>query len=506
MSFAGVLTSSLFKEVRALALPSLTCVACMLVPAALDAPQFLGGISIPAYFLGTAALGALSIGHEYSARTLSLLLSLPARRERILAVKLGVLAAALLLLWFVARSFVFAIAHAPRAEQQMAALVPVLCGLFVAPCLTMACRNPIAGTVFTVAVPGILLVAGEFIGIAKYGPGHEMSAFRMAFVWFGTLGFCATGGVMSWWLFKRLEVIDGPGQHVRLPQWVRPQGSAGASAQSLTTRNPVWLLVRKELRIQQLPLVLAALYVLEWPAVLWLASTSNWTHGYVFSSLTILHTGLLSILIGTAASASEREMGTLEWQVLLPMTAAKQWAIKASVVLVLTVLLGLVLPIALLKVTSVPEALDPVSFPLTTAVAGVMLLATGGLYVSSLCRSPLWALLMALPVVLGSTMFLRLAFHSVRPASVIAAKQFVGMTAGGGIGRNTEAQITYAVTLAMIGGLIAILLRFGFVNHRSTDRVASRVWKQAIVVAAVAMVTVIAVSIMGAIRLLHYPF
>ena len=113
MSVAAV-SRPIYKEVRALALPWLACLACMVVPAAIDAPRFLGGIAMPAFFFGTAALGALSIGHEYTGRTLSLLLSLPARRERLLAVKLSVLAATLLTLWFVASSFVFGTAPAPR--------------------------------------------------------------------------------------------------------------------------------------------------------------------------------------------------------------------------------------------------------------------------------------------------------------------------------------------------------------------------------------------------------
>jgi len=83
MSVAAVLPSQVTKEFRALALPWLACLACLFLPAVFDAPMFLGGISVPAYFLGTAALGALSIGHEYTGRTLSLLLSLPARRERL---------------------------------------------------------------------------------------------------------------------------------------------------------------------------------------------------------------------------------------------------------------------------------------------------------------------------------------------------------------------------------------------------------------------------------------
>ena len=78
----------------------------------------------------------------------------------------------------------------------------------------MACRSPIAGAVFAVAIPGVLLAAGELIGVAKYGEAPEMYAFRLGFVWFGTLGFCAIGSVMNWWLFARLEAIEGPHEDV----------------------------------------------------------------------------------------------------------------------------------------------------------------------------------------------------------------------------------------------------------------------------------------------------
>ena len=93
--------------------------------------------------------------------------------------------------------------------------------LFLAPWLTMVCRSAIAGTVFALTIPGVLLVAGELFGVAKYGHGPGMEAFRMAFAWSGTLGVCAIGAVMSWWLFMRLEAIEGPGQDVQLPQWLQ---------------------------------------------------------------------------------------------------------------------------------------------------------------------------------------------------------------------------------------------------------------------------------------------
>ena len=51
-------------------------------------------LAVMAYFLGAIALGSLSMGHEYSHRTVPQLLSLPASRGRLFLLKLGVLHAA----------------------------------------------------------------------------------------------------------------------------------------------------------------------------------------------------------------------------------------------------------------------------------------------------------------------------------------------------------------------------------------------------------------------------
>ena len=98
MSVAAMLPPSMSKEIRALALPWLACVACIFVIALLS-PALFGPLAMIAYLVGTVALGALSIGHEYTGRTLGLLLTLPARRERLRREKLGALAVMLLTLW-----------------------------------------------------------------------------------------------------------------------------------------------------------------------------------------------------------------------------------------------------------------------------------------------------------------------------------------------------------------------------------------------------------------------
>src|SRR6185295_7486037 len=95
-------------------------------------------LGVFAYFLGIAGLGALSIGHEYSHRTLGMLLAQPARRQHILLVKLGVLAGMLLTVSAVAGAFIFALGIPLREfgsppTKLALLLMPLLCGLFLAP-------------------------------------------------------------------------------------------------------------------------------------------------------------------------------------------------------------------------------------------------------------------------------------------------------------------------------------------------------------------------------------
>jgi hypothetical protein len=53
-----------------------------------------------------------------------------------------------------------------------------------------------------------------------------------------------------------------------------------------------------------------------------------------------------SIVIGSMASAEERQLGVSEWQLLLPMPARLQWIVKAAVTLGLTGVLVLAVFVA----------------------------------------------------------------------------------------------------------------------------------------------------------------
>lgn len=485
MTRPALLTCSLKKELRALAVPWLACLATIAAAAVLGGRW--RGLVQTVYVLSAAALGALSIGHEYSHRTITLLLSQPVRRQRLLIEKLSVLGvllltlfAAAILLLFYATGLRSGGGHS--SERAALLLLPVLCGFLLAPWLTMLCRSAVAGAVFSLAIPGLLLTLGEVLGVLKYGRASVAEDFRMAIVWGGTLSLCAVGGVMGWRTFMRLEAIEGSGPDVQLPRWLRRSGTVSA-APGLTKRDAVWLLVEKELRLQQLPLALSALYLVAWAAVASLRYLAPELRE-VFNFISFFYCGLLSMLIGSLACAEERQMGTLEWQSLLPMATSKQWAVKVGVVLSLALVLALGLPMLLADV----EQLLPPGLrlePLGPLMLAVIVLTTGGLYVSSLCGSGLWALLMSLPAMLAVIVFVRVvteplgaaAFTTVLHLSRVESWRLVATLA---VQRST----TIAVGVLLTAGLLAVVLRFALANQRSADRAPVRVLKQVIGIAA----------------------
>ena len=202
MTANASLLPGLSKEIRAL-LP--VWIACT---SAVGADVLLGdttlrGIGVLAYGLGSVALGAQSIGHEYAYRTLGVLLSQPSERRRILLTKLMVLTSMILVLSAFAWGLLPADGERSRASlwHPAALYLAAACGLFVAPWLTMVTRNALAGVVFTVAAAGVLMVAGDLIGVARYGfsgSAAAIDAFKMTFFSGGMAALCAVGAASGW--------------------------------------------------------------------------------------------------------------------------------------------------------------------------------------------------------------------------------------------------------------------------------------------------------------------
>ena len=442
-----------------------------------------------AYFLGAAALGALAIGHEYIHRTLGVLLSQPVPRQRLLLVKLGVLALMLVVLSAVAAAS--GEVRPPDAALAFAVL-PVLAGLFLAPWLTMVGRSPVAGAIFTLTLPGLILSASALTFLVLYGHGPG-EGFDLVVASRGTLALCAIGSVMTWPAFLRLEAVDGAGPQMYLPQWFGRRNAAAEAVPASTTRRPVWQLVKKELRLQHMALAVTGIYLIGWFALTLSLRSEGIDADEVFTVLTLPYGGLIAMLIGALASAEERQLGTLEWQLLLPVAAWRQWAIKVATVVALALLLALGVPVLLAAVSGVRTFL----WLRPELAAGVATLTIGGLYVSSLSGSGVGALLASVPALMGVVLFVEFLFEY---PGAVAFRMFASVSGWPSprMAPSPGSLRGFSLSLWLISAsAVALVLWFGFTNHRSADRAVAHLRTQMVWMA---LCLTLAVTLAAAVR------
>ncbi len=500
MTAARLLPPAVVKEIRALLPAWMACVLAIGAIGLIGDPR-LYALGLLASGFAAVALGALSVGHEFTHRTLALFLTQPVRRGRLLAVKLAVLTPMVIALsalaWItILTPFQVHSATAGRASgdswpPMVVILLPMLCGLFVAPVLTMLCRSPLAGIVFAVMVPVLVGLTGQLLAVRRFGlaiTAMEASRdFAFAVFWWGMVGVCSVAAVCNWRMFHRLEAIDGPDQDLQLPTgWSRSRSPAASGP---AHRHPVWVLVKKELRIQQMAFVVAALYLIAWAALSFLRSVfpemDGPGHGPLLGALAILYGALLALLIGSLASAEERQYGTVEWQILVPMASWQQWMVKAATALILAGLLGIAWPALLAYLHPSSDDIRPNAW----YAGAVMALTAFGLYLSSLSLSGLKALLLSIPgicVAVALVGFLATeigrAVYTLRSGRTIAAS-------------GNTAHLTLWLAFAVAAGFFVLVLYFAMLNHRSSERGFARAWPQALWMCGYLMVGFSVVSI-----------
>jgi len=346
----------------------------------------------------------------------------------------------------------------PVQDQPLMFVLPVLCGLCIAPFFTMLCRSPLAGIVFTLAMPAAMMLGGP------------------AILQRGMLAASALAAFFSGLLFMRLEAIDGSATAVRLP-WVHSAEHAEMSMTAPRQRHPLWLLVKKELRLQQLTFVVAGLYVVGWFGIKSMKSTAPATSDTLLSALVVLTTFALCLLAGSLASAEERQLGTLEWHALLPQPARTQWAIKVAVVVVVAVVLGLGTPILLASLGQGRGVPGVYLSSGAVSILAVIFLSLMSLYISSLSATGLQALLWSVLASIGLLMVVNalvgMAIHSGFLLSLAWWEWSSFSTRSTWLLRAIR-----ALAVAMYGGGMWLLLRFGRANHTSAELSARRLSRQ----------------------------
>ncbi len=468
------------KEVTAL-LPVWVVAAFAIVAShwQIDALRYLG---VSAYFIGTAVLGAWALGHEYTYRTLPFMLALPVPRWRWWAVKLTVLAPMLATLTGLAWVFL----PLDRGDQSLGLalfVLPPLVALFVAPWLTMATGSPTAAAVLAFSAMGGSLALGELIGVLRPEFTSEAHAFHVAFIWWAAGGLALVGAVMGWRSFRTLEAPDGPGEDIQLTIGRR------RARQSVTRSPALAALVGKELRLQQLSLVVAVTFSAIYVVVA--LTTRRVDQDLMLANVLLtFYVVVIPIVLGSAAVAEERRFGMLDMQLLLPVGVAVQWAIKAAVTLGLAVALGLLLPIALMTAAQ----------PARRGYLGLLIMAPQwlvfagcftavALYVSSLTRSGMRAMVLSIAVIPV------LAYFSmVVAANGIGRRVFTAVYAARPHVRPMAMLSDVSPFVITLAGFVLLALTLAGANFRRVDHGALHVAAQAGIAATVILAYTVALS------------
>jgi ABC-2 family transporter protein len=421
-------------------------------------------IGLLTFVIGTLALGAQSVGHEYSNRTLDALLAQPYDRRRVFAAKLFVLLPLVLALGIIAWLCVTAEGVPPLAPSRALALfmLPPLLAITLAPWMTMMTQSTLAGVVFTAAVPGVLWT---LLNIAAVAFEADYGSAWIRTLWIGgLLSLCAAGAVLGWQRFLHLQAVDARGIEVMMPRIRR--------ASRARWRHPLWMLLQKELRLQQLTFAVALMYVTAWAAFALGTRVAGGWDAEISAVLNLLYFTILSMLIGSLASAQERHFGTADAQMVLPVGAWKQWAIKSGTALALALTLGLVVPVVLDRLA---PAYDTVRLfhggPLIMASI-IAVLTVSSLYVSSLCRSGVAAMVFSFPALVGSLVIVQ----TVGGTAALAARAH-------GVRPLIHGSFMQRTLNAFVVCGIGLLLWLGGRNQRFSEGDGPRIWRQLLLIA-----------------------
>ena len=453
----GSATVRLWKETRALVVLWGTGLAAILLVQ--TGPVEFGGVLA---VLASIALGTWSVGHEFSHRTMPLLLVQPLSRRQHAVEKVTVLALMVSTLTLAALG--------PGTPSVSLLVAGAAIGLTVAPWFTLRAGNARAGLIFTIAfvvlwILGLTLLAEQ---LARWRPDlvADDRAFRATALRWSTPVVLLAAAVAGWRRFTRLEVVEDTGEHVGVTaRWPSRARSRAAPHRS----HPIAALIGKEVALQQSLFVISALAIVVW-LIDWRFSAPG-QHQATMFAVTLMHGVFVALLAGAMASAEERRLGTLGWQLLQPVSGARQWIIKAGVATSLALLLAFGLPqvIALLD----PDALSGRDSAWMFRPEWVCLLlgvVAASLYVSSLAGNGLQALLVAMPfnLLLWST-----------NAGVFTGGLFtIGRPGLRGMTHSGFYFVFIILTLLAGAGFLLLLLWFAGVNHRSVVRDRPRVGPQ----------------------------
>jgi ABC-type transport system involved in multi-copper enzyme maturation permease subunit/alpha-tubulin suppressor-like RCC1 family protein len=389
-----------------------------------------------------------SFGGEISLGTFSNLLAQPVSRQKIWETKILLLAVSLLIVgifWggcgLVRLKMIGRDLNFPDLFMGVGTfgLVVFSGGLWT----VLLLRQVAAAFWFTVLVPGVLLalVAGFF--------GGESNEFMNGMI-VSVLGLYSLAGLFfARWLFFRAQDVQWSGGTIVMPE-MRGLARLKSATGSLRRWRPQAALFWKEIQLHQSQFVLAGALALLHLGALATRKFGDFRKNSDMEFILEIFWGLwlvMPMLVGAAAVAEERKLGTIAGQLCLPVKRRTQFGVKLRVVLLLSVLFGAVMPLLLEGLRILPDvhygfdrfmafvgmegvvgwqsnmstvrsflwyclgSLNPL-LPLLTLLGMATTIGAIAFYASTLARNTLQALA---PTVLGIIVFSTLLINAYRP-------------------------------------------------------------------------------------------
>ena len=391
---------------------------------------------------GVAVFTALnSFGAEISSGTFSMLLAQPVSRERIWQTKTRLLAAALFIGGFIWCAVLFARFQLFSHPKGLGDFWEIFLGTWVflavvysgALWTVLLLRQMAAAFWFTLLTPGVIMIGISGLWPEKYYDACEVAVALLIYSWVG-IRYARR-------LFLRAQDVAWTGGNIVWPEIRRAAGTSRRATEK-RCRRPRAALFWKEVQLHQSGFVLAGALVLLHLGVLVARKFGRFQMNSSMEFILEIFWGLwlvMPMLVGAAAVAEERKLGTLAGQLCLPVKRRTQFVVKLCIVLLLSVLFGVVMPMLLEGQRICPGGqLFPDGFdfgydrwelteqPYFWICLGVINslkplllflgIATGigaiSFYASTLARNTLQTLA---PAVLGIIVFAMLLFNASRP-------------------------------------------------------------------------------------------
>ena len=292
-----------------------------------------------------------SFGREISGSTLSHLLAQPIPRATIWRTKVLLLAGALLVVltvWAVSFQLHFQDKLAVPELGELKDWFLLTPALFALVAFTGGLWTVLLLRQVTAAFWSTLIAPAAILLLVMNVTEQHPALFRVTLIP-ALILYSAAGFFFARRLFLRAQDLQPGGGEIALPRW-RAWNWRFASAGEKRRWRPRAALWRKELQLHQSQFVLAGVLLLLHLGVLATRPLVNETGSpalhFVLHAFWVLWL-FMALLIGCAAVAEERKLGTLEGQLCLPATRRWQFLLKFLSALLLSVAFGAVVPVLL---------------------------------------------------------------------------------------------------------------------------------------------------------------